>query len=127
MKILFAADIGTDTDIDLTVETATEDEKVSTREKDYIDSVMAGVSENRAAIDEKIAEFAKGWRLERMAGVDRSIMRIAVYEMFFATNKLKPSIAINEAVELAKGYGTDDSARFVNGVLGAMARATTTR
>ncbi|MBR6906854.1 MAG: transcription antitermination factor NusB, partial [Selenomonadaceae bacterium] len=73
-------------------------------------------------IDALIASYAKGWKLERMAVVDRNILRLASYEMKFCDPVLDPGIAINEAVELAKKYGTDDSGRFVNGILDAMAR-----
>ena len=123
---MFGADVGGNADFELTVTAATEDEKLSEADKRYIDSVIVGVRENQTAIDDSIAAFAKGWRLERMTSVDRNIIRLAAYEMFYGADKLKPSIAINEAVELAKSYGTDDSVRFVNGVLGAMARAATT-
>lgn len=58
-----------------------------------------------------------------MPAVDRNILRIAVYEMFFAEDKLVPNVAINEAVEIAKIYGTDDTPRFINGVLGKMVRS----
>ena len=57
-----------------------------------------------------------------MSGIDRNITRLAVYEMKFSEEKLTPNIVINEAVELAKKFGTDDSGRFVNGILGAMVR-----
>ena len=58
-----------------------------------------------------------------MPAVDRNILRVAVYEMFFAPEKLVPNVAINEAVEIAKIYGTDDTPRFINGVLGKMVRS----
>ena len=57
-----------------------------------------------------------------MPAVDRNILRIAVYELFFSEEKLAPTVAINEAVEIARIYGTDDSPRFINGVLGKMVR-----
>ena len=58
-----------------------------------------------------------------MPAVDRNILRVAVYEMFFAAEKLVTNVAINEAVEIAKIYGTDDTPRFINGVLGKMVRS----
>ena len=61
--------------------------------------------------------------VERMAAVDRNLTRMATYEMCFAEEKLTPNIAINEAVELAKKYGTDDSSRYVNGILGAIMKS----
>ena len=71
------------------------------------------------SIDEIISEKSHGWKISRMAAIDRSILRLAVYEMKYIED-VTPGIVINEAVELAKKFGTDESARFVNGVLGAM-------
>ena len=85
--------------------------------------VLNGVLTNNEAIDTKISEYAIDWTLERMPAVDRNILRVAVYEMFFAPEKLVPNVAINEAVEIAKIYGTDDTPRFINGVLGKMVRS----
>ena len=74
-------------------------------------------------IDSLISACSKDWKLKRMATVDRNVTRMAVFEIRFAEEKLAPKIAINEAVELAKKYGTDDSGRYVNGILGAMLKA----
>ena len=77
--------------------------------------------EHLGEVDEMIQGAAEKWPLERLAAVDRNIMRLAVTEMLYG-HDVPPSVAINEAVELAKKYGTEDSGRFVNGVLGAVAR-----
>ncbi len=124
LKILFGQDVAGDgTDNDITYDVAVEDEKLTAADIRYVNDTVDGVTQKKRDIDEKIAMFAKDWRVERMTGIDRNILRLAVYEMLFAAKKMKPAIAINEAVELAKSYGTDDSPRFVNGVLGAMMRA----
>ena len=73
-------------------------------------------------IDGLISSASKEWKLSRMAGVDRNITRMAVFELKFREEKVTPNIIINEAVELAKKFGTDDSSRFVNGILGAVLR-----
>lgn len=91
--------------------------------KEYAQDVLNGVLANSEAIDARISEYAIDWTLERMPAVDRNILRVAVYEMFFAAEKLVPNVAINEAVEIAKIYGTDDTPRFINGVLGKMVRS----
>ena len=91
--------------------------------KEYAQDVLNGVLANCEAIDARISEYAIDWTLERMPAVDRNILRVAVYEMFFAAEKLVPNVAINEAVEIAKIYGTDDTPRFINGVLGKMVRS----
>ena len=83
----------------------------------YIKKVFFGVLDNLDAIDGIISRHSKGWKTERLTGVARCILRLAVYEMFY-TN-LPPSIAINEAVELCKTFDDDKARIFVNGVLHA--------
>ena len=91
------------------------------RDYRYAAALVRGTRENLAAIDEAIAASAHDWKLDRMAGVDRNIVRLAVYEMKYGAEKLDVGIVINEAVELAKKFGTDDSGRYVNGILGGLA------
>lgn len=98
-------------------------DKSAEKARAYALDVLNGVLTNNEAIDTKISEYAIDWTLERMPAVDRNILRVAVYEMFFASEKLVPNVAINEAVEIAKIYGTDDTPRFINGVLGKMVRS----
>lgn len=83
----------------------------------YADLLAKGVQKDKAAIDSKIQASSSHWKLERMATIDRNILRIAVYEMKFASEPIKENIVINEAVEIAKKYGTTESASFVNGLL----------
>lgn len=92
------------------------------RDYRYAASLVRGTRENLAAIDEEIAASTRDWKIDRMTGVDRNIVRIALYEMKYRTEKIDVGIAINEAVELAKKFGTDDSSRYVNGILGGLAR-----
>lgn len=92
------------------------------RVKGYSLALVQGVHDNMAAIDAKLGEFATDWTLERMAATDRNILRIAVFEMLLAKPALPAGVAINEAVEIAKAYGTDESPRFINGVLGRLAK-----
>lgn len=86
--------------------------------QDYAESLVRGVVANKEAIDGKLASYAVDWTVERMSATDRNILRVAVYELLFAEKKLEAGVAINEAVEIAKAYGTDESPRFINGVLG---------
>ncbi|MBR2179086.1 MAG: transcription antitermination factor NusB, partial [Selenomonadaceae bacterium] len=73
-------------------------------------------------IDEIIsAHLKKSWTIQRLATVDRNVLRLSIYEIKFAENEIPKGIIINEAVEIAKKYGTDDSGRFVNGILAAIA------
>lgn len=90
---------------------------------EYAFGLIRGVQEHQAAIDERLEGASENWALSRMPIVDRSILRLAVYEMF-QREDVPVSVSINEAVELAKAFGgEDDSPRFVNGVLGRIARS----
>ncbi|PXY23640.1 transcription antitermination factor NusB [Prauserella coralliicola] len=84
---------------------------------DYTISLVEGVTARRERIDELLAEHAQGWTLSRMPPVDLAILRMGVYEMLWSADVPDP-VAIDEAVGLAKELSTDDSPRFVNGVLG---------
>jgi N utilization substance protein B len=89
---------------------------------EYADLLITGVKAHRDTIDGLIQSGAQHWKVGRMALVDRNILRMAVYEMKFMTDVLKPNIAINEAVELAKKYGSTESGGFVNGILDQIAK-----
>ncbi|MFI5608127.1 transcription antitermination factor NusB [Amycolatopsis sp. NPDC051903] len=84
---------------------------------DYTITVVEGVTAHREQIDELLAEHSQGWTLERMPPVDLAVLRVGVYEMLWSSDVPDP-VAIDEAVGLAKELSTDDSPRFVNGVLG---------
>lgn len=88
----------------------------------YADELIKGVQKNRAEIDAKIQASSNHWKVDRMATIDRNILRVAVYEMRWAPNPLKENIVINEAVEIAKKFGTTESASFVNGLLDQIAK-----
>ena len=105
------------------LDAAVEEMPVETkRDYSYAASLVRGTREYLAAIDEEIAASTHDWKLDRMTGVDRNIVRIALYEMKYGAEKVDVGVAINEAVELAKKFGTDDSSRYVNGILGGLAR-----
>jgi transcription antitermination protein NusB len=82
----------------------------------FADTLVRGSKEHQGRIDELIARYAEHWDLDRMAVVDRNILRLAVYELMLAA-EVPPKVAINEAIEIAKKFGTADSGRFINGVL----------
>ena len=85
----------------------------------FISELVNGVMQHREEIDQQIENFAPAWPMEQIAVVDRNILRLAIFEILF-DNKVPVKVAINEAVELAKTFGSDNSARFVNGVLGSI-------
>ena len=87
---------------------------------DYTISLIEGVAENLDRIDELIASYAEGWTIDRMPVVDRNLARIAVFELLYV-GEIDDPVAISEAVELAKQMSTDDSPRFLNGLLGRIA------
>lgn len=87
----------------------------------YAWRLVSGVTAHRAELDAEIAARARDWTLERMAAVDRNVLRIGLYELLYVP-EVPESVLANEAVELAKAYGTEDSPRFVNGILGAAIR-----
>lgn len=108
----------------LAIDTALgEAEAMSAHDRAFVAQLVHGTRANLEAIDAQIAANSREWKVERMAAVDRNLTRMATYEMCFAEEKLTPNIAINEAVELAKKYGTDDSSRYVNGILGAIMKS----
>ncbi len=87
---------------------------------DYCRSLVRGVESNLPEVDEMIGAVSENWSVSRMPLVDRNILRLATYEVLFEDD-VPPSVAINEAVELAKVFGGEDSSKFVNGVLGKIA------
>jgi N utilization substance protein B len=91
---------------------------------DYAVMLIEGVAKNLDRIDELIASYAEGWTIDRMPVVDRNLARIAVFELLYVA-EIDDPVAITEAVELAKQMSTDDSPRFLNGILGRIAEFAT--
>ena len=98
-------------------------ERLSEDAAEFLEDICVGSLENAAAIDRIIARFAPSWPVSQMAMVDRNLIRMAIYEIAI-WRRTPPGVAINEAVEIAKAFGSESSPRFINGVLGAVARAT---
>src|SRR5919204_391583 len=92
-----------------------------TTARDYTFALVNGVAEHQARIDEILATYAEGWTVARMPGVDRAVLRLGVYELLWRDD-VPDAVAIDEAVELAKTLSTDESPRFVNGVLARVLR-----
>ena len=88
---------------------------------DFAVSLTQGTLDHRTHIDQVLNQLAVDWTVQRMANVDRAILRLATFEMLFRDD-IPAGVSINEAVELAKQYGTEESSRFVNGILGQLAR-----
>ena len=92
------------------------------RDAEYVDRAAWGVLEKKEELDSVIEKFLRGWELDRISKVDLALMRLSIYEMLCESD-VPLGAAVNEAVELAKEYGSDESPAFVNGVLGNIARA----
>jgi N utilization substance protein B len=92
---------------------------LSEENKTFVHELVDGVIQNKDEIDRSIQRFAPAWPVEQIAIIDRNILRLAIFEILF-DNKVPVKVAISEAVELAKSFGSDNSGRFVNGVLGSV-------
>jgi transcription antitermination protein NusB len=120
LRALFQVDVGGLPPQEALDFTATEGE-YGEEVLDFARQLVAGSEEHRARLDEIIEKYARGWTIARMANVDRNILRLAVFELLFMPD-IPPSVAVDEAVELAKKYSTAESGRFVNGILGNLVR-----
>ena len=89
--------------------------------REFASELVEGTWAHRDAIDQLISTCSENWTLERMAIVDRNVLRMAAYEILYRKD-IPPSVTINEAIELAKKFGTDESGAFVNGILDSVAR-----
>ncbi|HEV3211149.1 MAG TPA: transcription antitermination factor NusB [Chthoniobacterales bacterium] len=84
--------------------------------RSFATTVLNGVIANQATIDSKITRYTANYELKRISAVDRNILRMAIYEMLYSAD-VPPIVAINEAIDIAKKFGTEESGKFVNGVL----------
>lgn len=91
-------------------------------DKTFVGDLVKGVASKMADLDEKIQPIAPDWPIDQIARIDRTILRIGLYELLFLADIVPPKVAINEAVELAKAFGSDNSSKFINGVLGTAFR-----
>lgn len=91
-------------------------QEANPKSRAFAEKLINGVLDHLDAVDTKIKAYSKNWDFHRIAVVDRNILRLAVYELLFRDD-IPPVVSINEAIELAKKFSTDDSGRFVNGIL----------
>ncbi|HMQ32220.1 MAG TPA: transcription antitermination factor NusB [Chloroflexaceae bacterium] len=120
LQILFEVD-ATDHPIDVVYERRRADEQLASDGERFLHRLVFGVWEHRSYLDRIVEEAAPNWPITQMPGVDKAILRIAIFELLIDDLEKTPVKAvINEAVELAKQFGSDNSSRFVNGVLGTV-------
>ena len=91
-------------------------------DKDFVSRIAHGVLEQQVNLDAQIQPIAPDWPIEQIARIDRTILRMGLYELLHMADIVPPKVVINEAVELAKAFGSDNSSKFVNGVLGTAFR-----
>lgn len=91
-------------------------------DKAFVKTLIDGVLEYQVELDGKIQPMAPDWPIEQIARIDRSVLRLGLFELLHMAEVVPPKVAINEAVELAKAFGSDNSSKFVNGVLGTAYR-----
>jgi transcription antitermination protein NusB len=112
LQALFQIDVS-NTDPELAIEHVLEGEAGD----EYLSRLVFGVVEQKAEIDQLIKENLENWSMGRLATVDRNLLRIATYELKFVRNEVPENVILDEAIEIAKIYGDDQSSRFINGVL----------
>lgn len=115
---LYAIDVGK-VDVDSAVATSCDELELPRRWRRLASRGVKDVLEKQKEIDEKIEQAAIGYTLDRMAAVDRALLRLGVFELLYSG--MPKGVAINEAIEIAKEFSTEDSGRFINGILGKMA------
>ena len=121
LDLLYEADIRGASAADLLVLRDVEDEGPDARPiREFTKVLIAGVTENRRKIDELITTYAQGWDMDRLPAVDRNILRLGIYEILWSSS-VPTSVAIDEALDLAKELSSDDSSKYIHGVLGRIA------
>ena len=121
MRMLYAYELTGELNQDMIQETI-EPAALDAEDMKYLKQITEGAVEQRASLDTLIEQNAVGWRLSRIGKVDLSILRLAIYEML-CREDVPESVAINEAVELAKKYSQPKSKQFINGILGSISRS----
>ena len=96
--------------------------KSSVEDTDFVQALVDGVIAKMTELDDTLRPLAPEWPIEQIARIDRTVLRLGLYELLHSKDSVPPKVAINEAVELAKAFGSDNSGKFVNGVLGTAYR-----
>ena len=115
LQMLFQLDFHDD-DADAICNKYWSENPVGRKVRKFAEELVRGACANRESVDDMIASTIENWTLDRLASVDRAILRFATYELLYMDD-IPPNVTINEAVEIAKNYGTKESGRFINGVL----------
>ena len=119
VSLLYAFDLGNGNTVEHTAEIP-EEKKIRNKQKDFALDLYSGVMDNIDACDKAIIEHLKEWDFERLGAIERATLRLASYEILFG--ELDSAVVINEAVEITKAFGTEQSPKFINGVLDAISK-----
>ena len=119
VSLLYAFDLGNGNTAEHTDEIL-EEKKIRNKQKDFALDLYSGVMSNLGACDEAIITHLKDWDFERLGSIERATLRLATYEILFG--ELDSAVVINEAVEITKAFGTEQSPKFINGVLDALSK-----
>ena len=119
VSLLYAYDSGNEEITSLAPEILDE-KKIKNKQQEFALSLFNGVLEKHTNVDEQVSKHLKEWDIQRIGGIERAILRLGVYELCFTSTDAP--IVINEAIELAKLYGSDNAPRFINGVLDAIVK-----
>lgn len=122
MKMLYAASCGGEESMNEVLEQSEQVDTLSGADKTFLENLVSGVRERQEELDAIVGQYAQGWALNRLARVDLTILRMAVYEILYMP-EVPVGASINEAVELSKRFCEDKSSGFINGILGSVARA----
>lgn len=119
-QTLYQIDLSKD-DPETALQQRLSDVALSPDNQDYVRTVVRGVHQQMRALDSQIGTISQAWEVHRLGYIDRSILRLAIYEIVFM-DAIPVGVTVNEAVELAKEFGDEDSPRFINGLLGTVVR-----
>jgi N utilization substance protein B len=119
-QTLFQIDLA-NSDVETALEQRLDDAALDVDNQEYVKEVVRGVMQKLPALDAQISAVSKGWQVHRLGFVDRNILRLAIYEIVFM-DEIPVRVAVNEAVELAKEFGDEESPKFINGLLGTVVR-----
>ncbi|WIV10995.1 transcription antitermination factor NusB [Proteiniborus sp. MB09-C3] len=120
MKLLFQMEINNDFSSE-SIDIFLNNNEFSNDEKEYIINTIKDITEKLDIIDSNIEKYALGWKINRIPRVDLSVLRIAIYEILFRSD-IPVEVSINEAIDISKKYSTNESSKFINGLLGSVAR-----
>lgn len=120
MKLLYQLELNKSFDKDI-IDVFFEENEFTEDEKLYIENTVDNIEENITTIDETIEKYIKGWKKERLSKVDLAMLRVAVYEILYRDD-IPTQVSINESIEISKKYSSEESSKFINGVLGSFVR-----